>query len=171
MSANRCFDSFNNILSAKERTKEMRQVTIYNELTQNIQKLNTANPKKTNGYKYNRNTVINTVCDLSNGNVDFCSNYELYNDLKQGSNLVYPTNVSTPKYESWCGNLYEINYAKHGINNVLNADASFNYIVIDPSNLLFYNSCNKQDKWTHVVDLSFQNTFYAKSSKNKSVCN
>ena len=76
MSANRCFDNFNNILSAKERTKEMRQVTIYNELSQNIQKLNTANPKKTNGYKYNRNTVINTVCDLSNGNVDFCSNYE-----------------------------------------------------------------------------------------------
>ena len=58
------------------------------------------------------------------------------------------------------------------MNNVLNADASFNYIVIDPSNLLFYNSCNKQYKWTHVVDLSFQNTFYGKSSKNtSSICN
>jgi hypothetical protein len=174
MANNRCFDSFNTTnLSARERSSEKRNTTIYNEIRENIIQLNSGNPVKRNGFKYNRNSIINTTCDISSGFVNVASSYELRNNIKQGAEQVYPVQVSTPKYQSWCGNLYSIDYLKHGVKTVVQADASFNNIVVDPSYILFYNNCdidyeniNRPEQWTIVVDLSFQSTFYARQANN-----
>ena len=173
MASNRCFDSFNPKLSASDRSTEKRTAAIYNEIRLNVEQLNTANPLKTNGYKYNLTTVVNQTCDISSGYVSVANSYELRADVKQGASQIYPVQVSTPKYESWCGNLYSENYAKHGINSVVKTDPSFNNIVIDPSYLLFYADCdivyeniNRPEQWTYAVDLSFQGTYFAKSAND-----
>ena len=85
MANNRCFDSFNTIQSASERSQEKRQQTIYGEIHKNIQELSTANPVKNNGLKYNSNTRINTTCDISNGFVDVATNYEMKRDVKNSN--------------------------------------------------------------------------------------
>jgi len=171
MASNRCFNSFNEIVPASVLSAEKRNKTIYGELLNNVEKLHTANPVKKNGYKYNQNSIVNQTCDISSGFVNVAASYELRADIKQGATNIYPVQVSTPKYESWCGNLYSANYAKHGVNNVVKADASFNNIVIDPSYLLFYADCdliyeniNRPEQWTYVVDLSFQGTYFAKEA-------
>jgi len=173
MANNRCFDSFNTILSASERSQEKRQQTIYGEIHKNIQDLNTANPVKNNGVKYNSNTRINTTCDISNGYVDVATNYEMKRDVKDGAKLLYPSQTATPKYQSWCGNLYSADYLKYNVQNPVSNDASFNNIVIDPSGELFYDNCgfrfentNKPENWTRIVDLSFQSTFFANRANN-----
>lgn len=173
MASNRCFDTFNKNLSASDQSIEKRTATIYNEIRLNIEQLKTANPVKKNGYKYNRNTVVNQTCDISSGYVDYASNYEMRANVKQGAAQIYPVQVSTPKYESWCGNLYSVNYAKYGVKNVVKIADPSNNIVIDPSYILFYNDCdivyeniNRPEQWTYVVDLSFQGTYFAKSANN-----
>ena len=54
--AQRCFDSFNVVLSASERSSKKRNTTIYTEIQKNVQRLNTANPIKQNGFYYNKNS-------------------------------------------------------------------------------------------------------------------
>lgn len=168
--SNRCFKSFNTMLSSSESSREKRQKTIYNELQKNIQELNTANPTKKNGLTYNKNTKINPTCDISNGYVETAASYDILNNVNHGADLVYPNIVSTPKYESWCGNLYSTNYSKHDITfNISNNN------VTDPSNVLFYDACginytdrNKPEQWTYVVDLSFQGSFFAQQASIES---
>jgi hypothetical protein len=169
---NRCFDSFNTVLSASERATSKRNLTIYKEMYNNAIQLNTINPIKKNGFTYNKNSSLQPICDLSSGHVNSAISYELRSDIKQGSNQVYNQSTSTPKYESWCGNLYEVNYVKHGIAQVL--EVSGNNVVIDPSYVLFYNECvfnydgnNKPEPWLNAVDLSFQQTYFAKSANNR----
>lgn len=168
---NRCFKSYNNVLTASERSSEKRKKTIYNELQQNIQQLNSANPTKKDGRTYNRNTKINVTCDISSGNVEYAASYEILRDVVQGAELINPPQISTPKYESWCGNLYLVDYAKHNVQKVVSVDGSLNRI--DPNHVLFYDACgpifdnmSKPEPWTHVVDLSFQGTFFARSANN-----
>jgi hypothetical protein len=168
----RCFKSYNTVLTASERSSEKRQKAIYTELQKNITQLKNVNPVKNNGYTYNKNTKINTTCDISSGLVEFASSYGMLNDVKEG----YPQpQVSTPKYESWCGNLYSVNYAKYNVNNTVNTsgtDVSVN-IVVDPSYILFYSSCSpafdnvgRPEQWTHIVDLGFQNTYFARAANH-----
>jgi hypothetical protein len=173
MATNRCFDSFNTVLDAGERSSQKRDTAIYNEIRKNVTTLHTGNPIKKNGFKYNQNSIINPTCDISSGYVSVAGSFELRNNIKQGAELLYPQSVSTPKYETWCGNLYAVEYTKYGVKNVVQADASFSNIIIDPSYLLFYSGCdiyyeniNKPEQWTSVVDLSFQNTFYAREANN-----
>ena len=173
MASNRCFGSFNPKLSASDRSAEKRSTAIYNEIRQNVEKLHTGNPVKTNGYKYNRNSLVNPTCDISGGDVKVAASYEIRADIKQGASLLYPVQVSTPKYESWCGNLYSENYSNHNILSVVKTDPSFNNIVIDPSYVLFYADCdivyenpNRPEQWTHAVDLSFQGTYFAKAAND-----
>ena len=174
MAHNRCFNSFNNILSASERSKEKRQQTVYTEFKKNKEQINDANPLKTNGNRYNKNYLVNYNCDISSGYVTQVNSYVIQQDLRQGAELSYPTTVSTPKYQSWCGNLYSVDYNKYGVTNVVQNDASFNNIVIDPSSQLFYDPClisydatNKPEIWTKVVDLSFQATYYSRAANNQ----
>ena len=167
--AQRCFDSFNQILSASERSSKKRNTTIYTEIQKNIQNLQTANPLKNNGYYYNKNTSVNPTCDISSGSVEFAQSYEMKADIKEGASNIYPVQVSTPKYESWCGNLYSVDYVKYGINNVVQMDSSTN-IVVDPSYVIFYDSCrldyDAPEAWTRIVDLSFQATYFAQAANN-----
>ena len=170
--AQRCFESFNEILSASERSSKKRNTTIYTEIQKNIQNLQTANPVKTNGYYYNKNSSVNPTCDISSGNVDFAKSYEMKAGIKEGASSIYPVQVSTPKYESWCGNLYSVDYVKYGVNNVVQVDSSTN-IVVDPSYVIFYDKCNYNynslnapETWTRIVDLSFQSTYFAQASNN-----
>jgi hypothetical protein len=172
MAKNRCFDSFNKNISASERSSEKRNTTIYNELYKNIDQLDTANPTKSNGYKYNKNSSI-TQCNIHSGKVDTSISYDIKTSIEQGAELIYPQIISTPKYENWCGNLYSVDYSRHDVNNVVQADPSFSDIIIDPSYILFYNECdlyykniNKPEQWTSVVDLNFQDTVYAKQANN-----
>jgi hypothetical protein len=173
--AQRCFDSFNVVLSSGERSSKKRNTAIYTEIQKNVQRLNTANPIKQNGFYYNKNSVINPTCDISSGLVSVAKSYELLADIKEGSSIIYPTLVSTPKYESWCGNLFSANYVKYGVGNVVQVDSSTN-IIIDPSNVLFYNECffnyneNRPETWTRIVDLSFQSTYFGKSANNTLGC-
>lgn len=171
MASNRCFNSFNEIVPASVLSAEKRNKTIYGELLNNVEKLHTANPVKKNGYKYNQNSIVNPSCDISGGYVDVAINYEIRSAIKNGADAVYPKTTATPKYESWCGNLYSVNYDSHQVNSVVKADASFNNIVVDPSYLLFYNECdivyeniNKPEQWTFAVDLSFQGTYFSKTA-------
>lgn len=173
MANNRCFDSFNTILTASERSKEKRQQNIYTEFKNNTVQLNDANPVKKNGVRYNTNYTVNYKCDISNGYVNQVSSYSLREDLREGAEFIYPVKVSTPKYQAWCGNLYSVDYTKHGVTSIVQTDASYNKIVIDPSNQLFYDSCliryditNKPEIWTKVVDLSFQQTYFAQAANN-----
>ena len=170
---NRCFKSYNTVLSASERSSEKRKKTIYNELQKNVKQLNTANPIKKNGDTYNINTKINPTCDISYGYVEYAASYELLQDVKQGAQLIYPQQISTPKYESWCGNLYLVDYAKYNIQNVARTDPNLSINIIDPTHVLFTDPCGpifdnltKPETWTRVVDLSFQDTFFARSANN-----
>ena len=173
--AQRCFDSFNVVLSASERSSKKRNTTIYTEIQKNVQQLHTANPIKQNGFYYNKNSVINPTCDISSGLVEVAKSYELLADIKEGCSIIYPNQVSTPKYESWSGNLFSANYVKYGIGNVVQTDLSLNN-VIDPSNLLFYDKCffiyneNRPESWIRIVDLSFQNTYFSRDANNTIGC-
>ena len=169
----RCFDTFKPILSASERSSKTQQRTLYQEIQKNVQQFATANPVKNNGYQYNKTSKVNPTCDISSGNVVFTSSYEMKADLKTGASSIYPTQVSTPKYESWCGNLYSVDYAKYGVGNPVQIDSSTN-IVVDPSYLLFYDKCNYNglnapEAWTRIVDLSFQATYFAQAA-NGVIC-
>jgi len=84
MANNRCFDSFNTILSASEYSNEKRQRTIVCQLGKNIQEFNTTDPVKHNGSKYNINSKINPTCDV----IVMVSNYKMKNDIIQGMKLV-----------------------------------------------------------------------------------
>ena len=172
----RCFDSFNVVLSASERSSQKRNAVIYNEIQKNVQQLNIANPVKTNGFNYNKNSIFNPTCDISNGDVAVSKSYEMRADIKEGGNLIYPVNVSTPKYESWCGNLLSVDYVKYSIGNVAQIDSSTN-IIIDPSFLIFSNECienygnlSAPEDWTRIVDLSFQTTYFARAANNPFGC-
>jgi hypothetical protein len=173
MKRNRCFKSFNTTLDSSDQSRNNRSVAIYNDIRQNVVSLQTGNPIKTNGFTYNANSIVNPTCDISGGHVEVASSYEVKSEIKQGAELLYPPHISTPKYENWCGNLYSVDYAQHGVTSIVKTDASFSNIVIDPSYVLFYNECelnyentNKPEQWLQVVDLSFQNTFFAKQAND-----
>jgi hypothetical protein len=167
MATNRCFDSYAPILSAREQSDNKRNVTIYNDIHKNIQQLHTANPVKSDGYTYNDNSIVNPSCTNTTGYVDVAKSYEIMANIKQGALSVNPSQMITPKYESWCGNLYSVNYKQYHVNNVVQTDTSFSNIVVDPSNLLFYSECdlnyentNKPEQWTATVNFNSQSTYF-----------
>lgn len=113
--------------------------------------------------------------------------YNVENDIS-GGYITIDTQINSN--EAWAGNLFVMNYSSKGIDVVVDtsygapnanqiifpqpisadaADLAFptNYpgVIIDPSNLLFYNSCltsfnDGKNPWLHLVDVSFNNTSY-----------
>ena len=70
-------------------------------------------------------------------------------------------------------NLYLVDYAKYNIQNVARTDPNLSINIIDPTHVLFTDPCGpifdnltKPETWTRVVDLSFQDTFFARSANN-----
>jgi len=168
MSGNQCFDGPIPVLSAKQYSDNQRRVTIYGNVAANYFTTGTANPKKQNQYTYNNNISLRGKC------LEAARSYELLQDYVAGDAIANPVLVSTPKYESWSGNLYTVDYKANGINVPVQADASWNDVVVDPSYQIFYNQCefnypneNRPAEWTAIVDLSFQTTYYAQRANNE----
>jgi hypothetical protein len=80
-------------LSASDLAQRRRNKTIYNEIKQNVETLNTNNPQKTNGYKYST-VKTNITCDISGGHIDYVDNYELKTSISNGRDLINAKCVS-----------------------------------------------------------------------------
>jgi hypothetical protein len=184
MAANRCFTTFTPNQFASDYLNTTRQKTLFKELNNNIIKLNTANPKKKNGFRYNRNFSV-TPADAE-GQVSClvsAQNHQLFMDISKGQaiaknqsincNAIDPTQkMDAPVFDAWSGNLYSVNYTENNIKNIVEfvvppvATADPSYCIVDPSHVLFYESCHLTDvtgfppQWFSVVDISFNNTTY-----------
>ena len=73
--------------SIKMLVSEIIDKTIFNEIRQNIDNLNTHTPVKENGYKYN-NVNYNITCDISGGSIEYVDNYALKNSISNGRDLI-----------------------------------------------------------------------------------
>ena len=84
----RAFDNLSVLnLSSSDLSIRRRDKTIFNEIRQNIDNLNTHTPVKENGYKYN-NVNYNITCDISGGSLTYADNYEIKNSISNGRNLI-----------------------------------------------------------------------------------
>jgi len=92
----RCFDSSKPNLTASELSNEKRKQIIYNEIRQNVEHFNTANPVKQNGKEYNSQTIVNPTCDISFGYVEYAESYAILDDVREGAALCNPVQISTP---------------------------------------------------------------------------
>ena len=185
MAVNRCFTTFNPNQNASDYLNTTRQKTIFKEVNNNIVKLNSANPKKKNGFRYNSNFSVRPMGLELNENscLVFAKDHQLLMDISKGKtiyknqaincNTINPEQkMDAPVFEAWSGNLYSVNYAKHNVNNVvefinpLTAVADPSYCIVDPSHVLFDESCpltaetGYPPEWFRTVDISFNNTTY-----------
>lgn len=188
MAANRCFTTFTPNQFASDYLNTTRQKTLFKEVNHNIIKLNTANPKKKNGFRYNSNFSV-TPADAE-GQVSClvsAKNHQLFMDISKGQTITKNQSINcntidpeqkmdAPVFDAWSGNLYSVNYLDHNMaHNVENvvefivptvATADPSYCIVDPSHMLFYDSCHLTDltgfppEWFSVVDISFNNTVY-----------
>lgn len=84
----RAFDNLSVLnLSSSDLSIRRRDKTIFNEIRQNVDNLNTHRPVKENGYKYN-NVNYNITCDISGGSLTYADNYEIKNSISNGRNLI-----------------------------------------------------------------------------------
>jgi hypothetical protein len=185
MAANRCFTTFIPNQSSSDYLNTTRQKTLFKEVNNNITKLNTANPKKTNGFRYNSNFSVTPADTAGEGVSCLVSsrNHDLLMDISKGRTINKNQNINcntinpeqqmdAPLFEAWSGNLYSVNYAEHNVDKVVEfivpttATADPSYCIVDPSHLLFYDSCHLTDLtgfpplWFSAVDISFNNTTY-----------
>ena len=87
----RAFDNLSVLnLSSSDLSIRRRDKTIFNEIRQNVDNLNTHRPVKENGYKYN-NVNYNITCDISGGSLIYADNYEIKNRISNGRNLINAT--------------------------------------------------------------------------------
>jgi len=182
MATNRCFTTFTPNQFASDYLNTTRQKTLFQEVNHNIIKLNTANPKKTNGFRYNSNfsvTPADAVGDVSC--LVSAHNHRLFMDISKGQTIAKNQSINcnsidpaqkmdAPVFDAWSGNLYSVNYMENNVKNVVDfitaptPDPS--YCIVDPSHVLFYDSCPLTDRsgfppeWFSVVDISFNNTEY-----------
>jgi hypothetical protein len=187
MAVNRCFDTFNPIQNSSDYMNSTRQKTIFKDVNNNIKKFGSANPKKKNGFRYNSNFGVIENDDNTTGCLAFSTNYELFLDMTKGKTIY--TNQSThctdannnklnaPIYDAWSGNLYSVNYKENDINTIATYDLSYSIINVDPSHVLFYDSCPLTDtvgyppKWFNSVDISFNNTEYYTEANQTQILN
>uniref|UniRef100_A0A6C0II60 Uncharacterized protein n=1 Tax=viral metagenome TaxID=1070528 RepID=A0A6C0II60_9ZZZZ len=178
MAINRCFDTFIPVTNASDYLNTTRQKTLFNEVNNNVNRFNTANPKKLNGSTYNKNFSVSQTNNVEGvkGCLVFANNYQLLLDITKGETIVTNQNIScdgntnermnAPVFDAWSGNLYSVNYAQHDVGNILQYDQTNCIYDVDPDHLLFYNSCPLTDltdyppEWFNVVDISFNNTAY-----------
>jgi hypothetical protein len=181
MAANRCFTTFTPNQFASDYLNTTRQKTLFKEVNNNIIKLNTANPKKKNGFRYNRNFSVTPAGQVSC--LVSAQNHQLFMDISKGQaiaknqsincNTIDPTQkMDAPVFDAWSGNLYSVNYTENNVKNIVEfvvppvATADPSYCIVDPSHVLFYDSCHLTDltgfppQWFSVVDISFNNTAY-----------
>jgi len=182
MAVNRCFTTFTPNQFASDYLNMTRQKTLFKEVNNNINKLNSANPKKKNGFRYNSNFSV-TPADASqssSGCLASAKNHQLLMDISKGQtinknqqincNTFNPDQkMNAPLFDAWSGNLYAMNYAAHNLVEFIvpsTASAEPTYCIVDPSHVLFYESCPLTEltgyppEWVGLVDISFNNTNY-----------
>jgi hypothetical protein len=184
MAANRCFTTFTPNQFASDYLNTTRHKTLFKYFNSNIIKLNTANPKKKNGFRYNSNfRVTPTDIDGKVSCLAAAKNHQLLMDISKGQTITKNQSINcntidpkqkmdAPIFDACSGNLYSVNYAEYNVNNVVEfivpttATADPSYCIVDPSHLLFYDSCHLTDltgfppQWFSVVDISFNATEY-----------
>jgi hypothetical protein len=186
MAINRCFDTFTPVTNSSDYMNTTRQKTLFREVNYNVNHFNTANPKKRNGFTYNKNFSVreNTYVDGSDGAkgcLAFANNYELLLDITKGKTITDNQNIGcddntnkkmdAPIYDAWSGNLYSVNYSNLNTTPIINITDNISttdpsYCIVDPSHVLFYDSCplthiiGNPPEWFDVVDISFNNTAY-----------
>ena len=141
MSNSRCFFEREPKLSSSERSKQMGEKVIYCDVSNNLVNLNTANPEKRNGFKYNANVTIEPTFCLINA-----KNYEILKKVRNGKQLMTKTPTTFKSmYNSWNGNGYEVNYR-----NLTVVEEG----VVDPEFEMFYDKCfenhdqrNRPETW------------------------
>jgi len=172
MAFNRCFDTFIPNASASDYMNTTRQKTIFNEVSNNIRRLNTANPLKKNHFRYNNNFGVRPANAGENAKacLTAAKNYALLLDITKGQTIItnqsmYCNNpchtkkpskseMGAPVYDAWSGNLYSVNYTNNTQNNVVNPAVVFtapllvtepSFSIVDPSHALFYEACPLSD--------------------------
>jgi len=188
MAVNRCFDTFNPNTTANDYVNTTRQKTLFTDVNYNVTRFSTANPTKKNGFTYNNNFSVRTANNVQGvqGCLASVKDYQLLLDISKGETILAnqsrgcvrthepePQKMAAPVFDAWSGNLYSVDYAKHGVDviyaiNGANAGAiaGDNVYHIDPSLQLFYEACPLTDlmgyppEWFEVVDISFNNTNY-----------
>jgi hypothetical protein len=195
MATNRCFTTFTPNQFASDYLNTTRQKTLFNEVNKNIIKLNTANPKKKNGFRYNSN--FSTIPGHAEGDASClvsAKNHQLLMDISKGQtiyknqsincNTINPKQkMDAPLFDAWSGNLYSVNYAEHNVNNVVDfitpttATPDPSFCIVDPSHLLFYDSCPLTEltgfppEWYWTVDISFNSTNYYTEANQGQILN
>lgn len=179
MAVNRCFDTFFPNTFSSDYTNTTRQKTVFNEVNNNIIKLGTANPTKKNGFTYNNNFGVRPAGEDKKACLAFAKNHQLLLDITKGKTIMKNQTIDcegvnpkqkmdAPLFDAWSGNLYSVNYSEHNVDNVVDfiPDTKPAYCIVDPSHVLFYNSCPLTEQngyppqWFDVVDISFNNTNY-----------
>ena len=178
MATNRCFTTFTPNQFASDYLNTTRQKTLFQEVNHNIIKLNTANPKKTNGFRYNSNfsvTPADAVGDVSC--LVSAHNHRLFMDISKGQTIAKNQSINcyaidpaqkmdAPVFDAWSGNLYSVNYMENNVIDFITPAPDPSYCIVDPSHVLFYDSCPLTNRsgfppeWFSVVDISFNNTEY-----------
>jgi hypothetical protein len=193
MAVNRCYDTFTPNKTSSDYMNYTRQSTIFNEVNRNITKLGTANPKKKNGFRYNSNFGVRGNKDNNTGCLAFSNNYDLLLDITKGKTInnnenfncngeipAGQVNMNAPIFNAWSGNLYSVDYSKliqPGEESIVLAtyDPSYCVIDVDPSHVLFYDSCPLTEsngyppKWFQTVDISFNDTTYYKEANQDQI--
>ena len=189
MASNRCFDTFIPNTTASDYVNTTRQKTLFKDVNDNVTRFSTANPKKKNGSTYNKNFSVRETKNVSGvqGCLAVAKDYQLLLDITKGESIINKGCASNigqhtmdaPVFNSWSGNLYSVNYSKHGVETILGYDQANCVYYVDPFNYLFYEGCafngefnNAYDanpltditgyppEWFNVVDISFKDTHY-----------
>ena len=91
----------------------------------------------------NRNTIVNSTCDISSGYVEVAKSYEVLADVKDGATTCYPVVVSTPidsiqtnLCSNLCGNTFDSGFQDTGGDNsevqrVFDASANAHLVNLD----------------------------------------
>jgi hypothetical protein len=132
MSNGRCFFERTPKLNSSERSLQLSQKVIYCDLSNNLVKLNTSNPKKKNGFQYNDKAKVEPTFCITNA-----ESYQTLRRVRNGQQLMTKTPpVANSIYNGWNANTYHVNYGNIPV--VVNG-------VIDPSYQIFYDKCNEND--------------------------
>jgi hypothetical protein len=145
MANTRCFDSYNAKLSSSDLSREKKQKTIYNELLKNVQQFNTGNPVKNNGVKYNKNTKVNSSCDISGGYVEFAESYVILDNVSKGAALCKPLEtpvdtIQTTLCSNLCSNTFDDGFQDTGNEIGDGQSVVISGVTIVNSNLSVYDA-------------------------------
>ena len=145
MAGIRCFDSFNTNLSASEWSSAKKKKIIYNEIQKNVFNFATANPVKQNGKEYNKNTKVNSTCDISSGYIEYAESYLILGEVSEGATLCYPEPVHDNRVaimetcSTACSNTFDSGFQDTGGSGGVSQNVVISGVEIENSKLAVYD--------------------------------